>query len=64
MLLIDPIFETIRTSLTRYASRPGLINDVIERIDTLTCLELVNLIQSEIEDIVNNVSRPRKTLHC
>jgi len=50
----QPIFETIRTSLTHYASTPGLINDVIERIDTLTCLELVNLIQSEIEDIVNN----------
>lgn len=50
----NPIFETIRTSLTRYASRPGLINDVIERIENLTCLELVDLIQSEIEDIVNN----------
>ena len=35
-----PIFETIRTSLTHYASRPGLINDVIDRIETLTCNKL------------------------
>jgi hypothetical protein len=48
-----PIFETIRTSLTHYASRPGLINDVIDRIETLTCLELVNLIQTEIKEIIN-----------
>jgi hypothetical protein len=50
----NPIPETMRTSLVHYASRPGLINDVILNMDNLLCSELVQKIKSGIENVVNN----------
>lgn len=50
----NPIPATMRTSLVHYASRPGLINDVILNIDNLLCSELVQEIKNGIEDVVNN----------
>ena len=50
----NPIPATMRTSLAHYASRPGLINDVILNIDNLLCSELVQEIKNGIENVVNN----------
>lgn len=50
----NPIPATMRTSLVHYASRPGLINDVILNIHNLLCSELVQEIKNGIEDVVNN----------
>jgi hypothetical protein len=49
-----PIPATMRTGLVHYASRPGLIDDIILKIDKLLCAELVREIQNGIENVVNN----------
>jgi hypothetical protein len=46
-----PIPATMRTGLVHYASRPGLIDDIILKIDKLLCAELVREIQNGIENV-------------
>jgi hypothetical protein len=49
-----PLLPTMKICIVNYASKPGLINDVLKNIDTISCKTLVSLIESDIISIINN----------
>ena len=49
-----PLLPTMRICLINFASLPGLIDDVIENIENMTCKTLVSLIENDITDIIKN----------
>lgn len=48
------LLPTMKTCIRHYASLPGLINDVLQDIDLITCKDLVKLIEIEIKNIVEH----------
>jgi hypothetical protein len=49
-----PLLPTMRICLINFASLPGLINDVIDNIENMTCKKLVSLIENDINEIIKN----------
>ena len=47
-----PLLPTMKICLINFASLPGLINDVIEDIENMTCKTLVSLIENDIKEII------------
>jgi hypothetical protein len=50
----DLLLPTMKICITNYTSKPGLINDILEKIDTITCNTLVSIIENEIINIIEN----------
>lgn len=49
-----PLLPTMKVCISNYASKPGLINDVLEKIDEMSCKTLVSMIENDITEIIKN----------
>ena len=49
-----PLLPTMRICLINFASMPGLINDVLDDVENMTCKTLVSLIENDIKEIIKN----------
>jgi len=49
-----PLLPTMKTCIKYYASLPGLISDVVEDLESITCKSLVSKIEMEIKNVVEN----------
>ena len=49
-----PLLQTMKICLINYASKPGLINDVVEDIQNMSCKTLVSIIENDINEIIKH----------
>ena len=49
-----PLLPTMKICISNYASKPGLINDVLDKIDQMSCKTLVSIIENDIKEIIKN----------
>jgi len=48
------LLPTMKTCIRHYASLPGLINDVLQEIEFITCKDLNKLIEIEIKNVIEH----------